>query len=232
MATVTELSTWAYDNCVFEANFFSPYLVLLRYAPRVINLASYIVSLYYRELFIGLVGVLLTLSDILNVYVLKPLIRQPVPQPQCGSSTFYCLPPNATECGHDSPIDCVPCGMPSYGAQQIAAFVTAILVYSLQYPALKLKWSHYALLIALEALAMYSYVHFHFNTLEQVVVGAMVGSLYMALGVSALYGLLSRYYDALLYHWSARKLGYVDSLTRYHAPVPGDPDTTDETTLE
>lgn len=217
MATILELAYWTYKHChIGRVHALSPYLVLFRYAPRAINLGLYAASLWRSELLLLFVGIVVTASDAFNSFVLVPLFRQPVPVASCGWSALYCVPPDATECGGDaSAVDCIACGMPSWAAQQLSVFATLVLVHANQFEARTHTLGHTLALTLLVALGSYSYVHFHMNSVEQVLVGSLVGALFGSIGATALYACVYPHFDVILTWPLVRRVGFVNTLCQF-----------------
>lgn len=204
---IEELESFTALNCEgYDATWFERILVTTRYSPLIITLVMYVSGLWYRELYLLLFGVGLTLDNLLNK-ALQMAIDERVPQKSCGG----------------------PLGMPSELAQHIAFFYAMLVTFPILYSQ-RMGLSK-ALILALGAALVYAaQVELGYNTPEQVLVGSVVGTLFGFVYQLVIYTLLYPYFNTIL-SWSLVDwCGYADSWCRVprREPVALEPHSTRE----
>ncbi len=212
---IGEIETWALLNCPYTPNFATPYLVLTRYVTLAITLALYAVGLRYRELYLLLLGIGVTVNAAVNG-LLKRAFVQPVPFATCGFDHVFCTDPVT--------MTAVACGMPAFECQDTSFFVVSLMLYAFQWHHPHIRFFHSLLLVAWMALVAYAHSFFGFNSAAQIVVGAAIGALFALLWQLLIWTWLYPYFDKILRFAPVRWLGYRDTLCRSYPPVPGDPD--------
>lgn len=155
MSYLFEIELWTFEHCQpFQQSWFAAILSLLRYAPAIITFLLYFVGLRYKELYLFLFGIGLTLSALINEALNSLIVRAPrIPT---------CPPLRGAAIANE--------------VQQVAFFT----VFSLGYIALyrpRTKLWHLGVLLLFYALSVIGshLLNYHFS--DAIVAGAVLGTI-------------------------------------------------------
>jgi len=191
---IEELETFTALNCSdYDASWFSRVLVLTRYTPVFITLLMYVSGLWYKEIYLLLFGIGLSLDSAINS-ALQELIAEPVPEKHCGG----------------------PYGMPSDFAQHTAFLYAMLATFPILYSQ-RIGLLNSSILTLVVALVFAAQTHLHYNTREQVLVGSCVGALLGFAYQLGLYTFVYPYFNTILCCAPLSTFGYVDSWCRVRA---------------
>jgi hypothetical protein len=173
----------------YEQSWSSALLALLRYAPQVITFLLYFGGLRYKELYLLLFGLGLSLNSVVNQLLNRLLPSEP--------RVTTCTPM------HGAGI--------SWQAQQVAFFTLFSLGYAALYQA-RLKLWHTVALTTFLALTVLSQDALNYHTTEATVIGAVLGCLLALLYQSFLYAVIVPSFRIVLRSSLVRYLAYQDTL--------------------
>lgn len=185
-------------------SFFAPFLALVLYANVFITLALYFISLRFHEIYLLFFSIGLTLDTIFNA-ALVYLLQGAVPIEGCNG----------------------PYDMPSVIAQHTGFFVTSVIVYSYQYRTPHIHALHHALLAGWATIVPFTLAFFNFNSLAQIVVGYLLGSLTgFAYQVAIVFPIIVPQFPALLEWRIVKWSGYENNLCKDAFLYASDDDST------
>ena len=189
-SAIFEIELFTYQNCQpYEHSWTSALLSLMRYVPHVITFVLYFAGLRYKELYLLLFGVGLTISSSTN-QLLNGLLGAPLRVSSCVAL-------------HGPSI--------SWQAQQAAFFVMFSLAYASLYQARLKLWHAFALELFL-ALAVIAQEFLNYHTPQATIAGAALGIFVAVLWQLFLYAVIVPSFSIVLRSTFVQYMAYQDTL--------------------
>lgn len=158
----------------FHDNVFGQLMVLTRFSSIVLTYLSFAIGLWYKEIYLLFLGFGLTLDSLLN----------------WGLMQAFEEPPPYLGCGHGW-------GMPSFFSQHAFFLWMMLMTFGFFWKARLTLW-HVLLVTGFAFASSLGQVYLHFNTPEQVIVGAMIGMVWGMIYQVILYFLVYPFFSTIL----------------------------------
>jgi hypothetical protein len=179
----------------YHDNVFADVMVLTRFSTILLTLLSFAVGLWYKELYLVLLGFGLTLDSLIN-WGLREALGEPPPYLGCGYGP----------------------SMPCFFSQHAFFAWTALVTFPFFWKARLTLW-HILLVTGFAFASCFGQVYLAFNTPAQVLVGSMVGMVLGLIFQIIVYFFAYPYFECILNWRLSGWLGYQNSVC-----VPGKDD--------
>jgi len=194
---IEELETFTALNCPnYDASLISRIFVLTRFSSIAITLIMYFSGIWYRELYLLIFGIGLSLDSLLNT-LLQNIIEQPVPNEGCGGEF----------------------GMPSELSQHILFFYTMLVTFPILYTQ-SAGIVNIAIVTLVTSFVCAAQVHLGYNDSAQVAAGAVIGSTFGFVYQMIVFLTIYPRFNWILDTWLISAFGYIDSWCRFNMLSP------------
>ena len=161
------------------------------YYPIFLTIGMYAISLYKYELYFAMVSVLLTINWLISYIIQRAIVGESYRFIDCGS----------------------PYQMPSFGSQHIIVFETLMILYMLTWGS-KFYFKLIILLRLFTSGVLVSRIFLGINTVEQLLMGAVIGFFEGIIYHLLIYYVLFPYFSHILEWTLIQWLGLEDNLCR------------------